>query len=44
MTSGYITKFKTHYSGNSRLTFATVHNVVHEVPTYKPKEAFVLFQ
>lgn len=44
MTSGYITKFITPYSDNSRLTFATVHDAGHEVPTYKPKEAFVLFQ
>lgn len=44
MTSGYITKFKTPYSDNSRLTFATVHDAGHEVSTYKPKEAFMLFQ
>lgn len=44
MTSGYITKFKTPYSNKSRLTFATVHDAGHEVPTYKPKEAFVLFK
>ena len=43
-TSGYITQFKTPNSKESRLTFATVHGAGHEVPTYKPKEAFVLFQ
>ncbi len=43
-TSGYITQFKTPHSKTSRLTFATVHGAGHEVPTYKPKEAFVLFK
>ncbi len=43
-TSGYITQFKTPNSKEPRLTFATVHGAGHEVPTYKPKEAFVLFQ
>ena len=43
-TSGYITKFSTPYSDKSRLTFATVHDAGHEVPTYKPKEAFLLFE
>jgi carboxypeptidase C (cathepsin A) len=43
-TAGYITKFRTPYSSDSRLTFATVHGAGHEVPTYKPEEAFVLFQ
>ena len=43
-TSGYITKFSTDiYPMESRLTFATIHGAGHEVPTYKPKEAFVLF-
>ena len=37
-TSGYITQFKKHL-----FTFATVHDAGHEVPTYKPKEAFYLF-
>lgn len=39
-TSGYITQFKTR---KSMFTFATVHDAGHEVPTYKPKEAFYLF-
>ncbi len=44
-TAGYITKFRTPSSLRSeRLTFATVHYAGHEVPTYKPKEAFTLFQ
>lgn len=44
MTSGYITKFKTPNSNKSRLTFATVHDAGHEVPAYKPKEGFILFE
>jgi len=44
MTSGYITKFKTPYSDKLRLIFATIHDAGHEVPTYKPKEAFILFK
>jgi carboxypeptidase C (cathepsin A) len=43
-TAGYISQFDTPFSNESRLTFATVHFAGHEVPTYKPKEAFVLFQ
>jgi carboxypeptidase C (cathepsin A) len=48
-TAGYITKFNTPVSKESkskepRLTFATVHGAGHEVPTYKPEEAFVLFK
>ena len=43
-TAGYINQFITPYSYKSRLTFATVHFAGHEVPTYKPKEAFCLFQ
>ena len=42
--AGYITHFNTPHSSNSRLIFATVHFAGHEVPTYKPKEAFELFQ
>lgn len=38
-TAGYLTKFK-----NSKLAFATVHGAGHEVPTYKPAEALVLFK
>ena len=41
--AGYITKFNTPFSTKSRFTFATVHFAGHEVPTYKPKEAFELF-
>ena len=41
--AGYITKFNTD-AKSSRLTFATVHFAGHEVPTYKPKEAFELFK
>jgi carboxypeptidase C (cathepsin A) len=43
-TAGYITQFDTPFSRNPRLTFATVHFAGHEVPTYKPKEAFYLFK
>jgi len=44
-TAGYLTKFYTELnSKESRLTFATVHGAGHEVPTYKPEEAFVLFK
>ena len=43
-TAGYITQFDTPFSKNPRLTFATVHFAGHEVPTYKPKEAFYLFK
>ena len=42
--AGYVTKFNTPFSEESRLIFATVHFAGHEVPTYKPKEAFILFQ
>ena len=42
--AGYVTKFNTPFSDESRLTFVTVHFAGHEVPTYKPKEAFILFQ
>jgi carboxypeptidase C (cathepsin A) len=42
-TAGYTTKFKTPYSKESRFSFMTVHSAGHEVPTYKPKEALVLF-
>jgi carboxypeptidase C (cathepsin A) len=43
-TAGYISQFDTPFSNESRLTFATVHFAGHEVPTYKPKEAFILFE
>ena len=43
-TSGYITQFETPFSKDPRLTFATVHFAGHEVPTYKPKEAFYLYK
>jgi carboxypeptidase C (cathepsin A) len=43
-TAGYITQFETPFSKEPRLTFATVHYAGHEVPTYKPKEAFYLFK
>jgi hypothetical protein len=42
-TAGYITKFDTPFSNDNRLYFITVHFAGHEVPTYKPKEAFELF-
>lgn len=42
--AGYISQFETPFSKDSRLTFATVHYAGHEVPTYKPKEAFYLFK
>ena len=43
-TAGYITQFETPFSKDARLTFATVHFAGHEVPTYKPKEAFYLYK
>lgn len=43
-TAGYLTKFNTPFSKDSRFSFLTVHFAGHEVPTYKPKEAFILFQ
>ena len=43
-TAGYITKFDTPYSKDSRFAFMTVHFAGHEVPTYKPKEALELFE
>lgn len=43
-TAGYITQFETPFSKDPRLTFATVHFAGHEVPTYKPKEAFYLYK
>lgn len=45
--SGFITQFKTPLDSKeiiNRFTYATVHNAGHEVPAYKPKEAFILFQ
>ena len=50
-SSGYITQFNTHLinhldnhlDNQSKLAFSTVHFAGHEVPAYKPKEAFVLF-
>ena len=38
-TAGYVTHFK-----DGALTYATVHGAGHEVPTYKPKQALVLFE
>ena len=44
-TAGYITKFRTDgIREASRFAFMTVHGAGHEVPTYKPKEAFELFR
>lgn len=43
-TAGFITKFKTPFKKESRFSFITVHDAGHEVPTYKPKEAFELFE
>jgi len=43
-TAGYITKFNTPFSKDSRFSFMTVHFAGHEVPTYKPKEALELFE
>lgn len=42
--AGYLTQFKTPNGNQPRLTFMTVHGAGHEVPTYKPKEAFALFE
>jgi len=43
-TAGFITKFKTPFSKNSRFSFITVHDAGHEVPAYKPKDALELFE
>ena len=43
-TAGFITKFKTPFSKDSRFSFITVHGAGHEVPTYKPKDALELFE
>ena len=44
-TAGFITKFQTDGKRDaSRFAFMTVHGAGHEVPTYKPKEAFDLFR
>jgi carboxypeptidase C (cathepsin A) len=43
-TAGYITKFNTPFSKDTRFSFITVHFAGHEVPTYKPKEALELFE
>jgi hypothetical protein len=44
-TAGFITKFQTDGRRDaSRFAFMTVHGAGHEVPTYKPKEAFDLFR
>jgi carboxypeptidase C (cathepsin A) len=43
-TAGFITKFKTPFSKDSRFSFITVHDAGHEVPTYKPKDALELFE
>ncbi len=42
-SAGYVSEFNTPWSKESRLAFSTVKFAGHEVPTYKPKEAFVLF-
>jgi carboxypeptidase C (cathepsin A) len=43
-TAGFITKFKTPYSKDSRFSFITVHDAGHEVPAYKTKDALELFE
>lgn len=43
-TAGYITQFFTPWSKKSRFAYSTVHFAGHEVPTYKPKEAYILFE
>lgn len=42
-TAGYATKFNTTYENNSFM-FITVHGAGHEVPAYKPAEAFDLWE
>lgn len=42
--AGYVTKFNTPFSKESRFSFMTVHFAGHEVPTYKPMEALQLFE
>ena len=43
-TAGYLTQFNTPWTRNSRFAYSTVHFAGHEVPTYKPKEAYKLFE
>jgi len=43
-TAGFVTKFKTPFTKDSRFSFITVHDAGHEVPTYKPKDALELFE
>eukprot|EP00586_Coscinodiscus_wailesii_P009443 CAMPEP_0172521832 /NCGR_PEP_ID=MMETSP1066-20121228/292802_1 /TAXON_ID=671091 /ORGANISM="Coscinodiscus wailesii, Strain CCMP2513" /LENGTH=485 /DNA_ID=CAMNT_0013304793 /DNA_START=72 /DNA_END=1526 /DNA_ORIENTATION=+ len=42
-TAGYVTKFDVGKGGASFM-LVTVHDAGHEVPTYKPKEAFEMFR
>ena len=42
-TAGYVTEFELDAASGS-FYFATVHAAGHEVPAYKPKEAFDLFE
>ena len=46
-TAGYFAQFeldKVNITSNSSFVFATVHPAGHEVPAYKPKEAFDLWE
>jgi carboxypeptidase C (cathepsin A) len=52
-TAGYLTEFDLGGGGNdnsnsnsnsSSFIFATVHGAGHEVPAYRPAEAFALFK
>lgn len=42
--AGYMTSFVTEGASANRMRFATVHSAGHEVPAYKPHEAYALFE
>ena len=42
-TAGFLTEFDLGVT-NSSFTFVTVHGAGHEVPAYRPAEAFAMFE
>ena len=43
-TAGYLTEFNLGKQSGSSFLFVTVHGAGHEVPAYRPIEAFALFE